>query len=78
MLKAELDEFLFGNGRPRPPMGIIVVAPVALAIYEANRLFYGRNWRRIKREVRKAETRARRAQPQGGIDRSSVSFWRNH
>lgn len=77
MKKSDLESFLYGDGPLRPASGILLVAPVAFAIYEAERIFYGRNWRRIKREVRKAEKRSMRAQPRAGIDRSSMSFWRS-
>lgn len=61
----DLNAAIYGNGRPPPPFGLVTISPPHLAEYEARRLFHGRDWRRIKREIRKAVNAARGNQHQG-------------
>jgi len=74
-----ISTLMYGDGKPPPAAGLILCSPQFLAIYNAERDFYGRNWRRVKREVRKALLKVRikqRGKPQG-INRGSASWWRN-
>lgn len=61
----DLNDILYGNGIPPLPLGLVTISPQHLAEYEARRHFFGRDRRRIKREVRKAVEVARRNQLQG-------------
>lgn len=69
------NSFMYGDGKPPEASGLLLCAPIEFAIYNAAREFHGRDWRRIKRETRKAELKARRENPIGGINRSVNPFW---
>ncbi len=75
----DIGTLLYGDGKPPPAQGIIVCSPFFLSAYNVERDFYGRDWRRLKREHRKAAKRVKleqRGKP-SGIAPDSANWWRN-
>lgn len=80
-MNADILDAIYADGcrEPRGLEVVLMASPQFAAVWNATNANIGRDRRRIKREIRKAVAKARRDHSPriGGIDRSTVPFWRN-